>query len=207
MEEAWLRSQLESGRSIESIAREVGKAPSTVAYWAAKYGLASAHAAKHAPRGGIDRDTLRRTGRWRTLNPCAGRTPRSQSSDGAALAGTAWRPCSSTIATAARRTSTSRIAALRGRSRGRAQRPRSASCSAPTATPKSNRESLPSRLAPRPALWGSSVRGSSTGRCARLLIERLWVRVPPPELFEAALPPPPHPPRGVSGRLVSFLGW
>ena len=59
MEEAWLRSRLESGRSIESIAREVGKAPSTVAYWAAKYGLASAHAAKHAPRGGIDRDTLR----------------------------------------------------------------------------------------------------------------------------------------------------
>jgi len=31
MEEDWLRSRLESGRSIESIAREVRKHPSTVA--------------------------------------------------------------------------------------------------------------------------------------------------------------------------------
>ncbi len=59
MEEAWLRSQFESGRSVESIAREAGKPPSTVAYWVTMFGLTWAHAAKHAPRGGIDRDTLR----------------------------------------------------------------------------------------------------------------------------------------------------
>jgi SnoaL-like domain len=34
-------------------------------------------------------------------------------------------------------------------------------------------------------LRGSPIRGSSTGRCARLLTERLWVRVPPPELILA----------------------
>ena len=33
MDEAWLRSRIESGRSIESIAREAGKSASTVAYW------------------------------------------------------------------------------------------------------------------------------------------------------------------------------
>jgi transposase-like protein len=58
MEEAWLRSQLQSGRSIEAIAREVGRDPSTVAYWVNKYGLVSEHAGKHAARGGIPRETL-----------------------------------------------------------------------------------------------------------------------------------------------------
>lgn len=58
MEEEWLQERLEAGRSIESIARELGKHPSTVAYWVAKYRLGSAHAAKHAARGGIDREPL-----------------------------------------------------------------------------------------------------------------------------------------------------
>ena len=58
MEEAWLGSRLESGRSIESIAREAGKAPSTVGYWVNKHGLASTHASKHAARGPIERSTL-----------------------------------------------------------------------------------------------------------------------------------------------------
>jgi transposase len=58
MEEQWLASQLESGRSIESIAREVGHSPSTVAYWVNKHGLTSKHAPKHAARGGIDRAVL-----------------------------------------------------------------------------------------------------------------------------------------------------
>ena len=49
MEADWLRSRLESGRSIESIAREAGKAPSTVAYWVNKHGLMSHHAARHKP--------------------------------------------------------------------------------------------------------------------------------------------------------------
>jgi transposase-like protein len=58
MEEAWLRSQLESGRSIESIAREVGRDPSTVAYWVNKHGLVSQHAARHRSRGQLSRDAL-----------------------------------------------------------------------------------------------------------------------------------------------------
>lgn len=58
MERAWLERELASGRSIESIAREVGKNPSTVAYWVKKHGLHSAHAQRHAPRGGLDRDEL-----------------------------------------------------------------------------------------------------------------------------------------------------
>ena len=58
MDAGWLTEQLEAGRSIESIARETGRDPSTVAYWVNKYGLASEHAPKHAARGGIDRDAL-----------------------------------------------------------------------------------------------------------------------------------------------------
>ena len=38
MDAAWLAEQLEAGRSIESIARETGRDPSTVAYWVNKYG-------------------------------------------------------------------------------------------------------------------------------------------------------------------------
>jgi transposase len=58
MDRSWLHEQLADGRSIEAIAREVGRDPSTVAYWVAKYGLASTHAAKHAPRGGIAREQI-----------------------------------------------------------------------------------------------------------------------------------------------------
>jgi transposase len=54
----WLESRLAAGRSIESIARETGRDASTVAYWVNKYGLASQHAAKHAAKGEIPRDTL-----------------------------------------------------------------------------------------------------------------------------------------------------
>jgi transposase-like protein len=58
MDAEWLASQLSSGRSIEAIAREVGRSPSTVAYWVSKHGLTSAHAPRHAARGGIARETL-----------------------------------------------------------------------------------------------------------------------------------------------------
>jgi transposase len=58
MDPDWLRSQLTAGRSIESIAREVGRSPSTVAYWVNKHGLTSTHAPKHAPRGGLARSEL-----------------------------------------------------------------------------------------------------------------------------------------------------
>jgi transposase len=58
MEREALAAQLAQGRSIEAIARDCGRAASTVAYWVNKHGLTSAHAARHAPRGGIERERL-----------------------------------------------------------------------------------------------------------------------------------------------------
>ena len=58
MERAWLEARLAEGRSIEAIANEVGKHPSTVGYWVNKHGLRSPHAKRHAARGGLDRDSL-----------------------------------------------------------------------------------------------------------------------------------------------------
>lgn len=60
MDREWLIARLDRGDSIESIAREAEKNPSTVAYWVNKFGLASRHAAKHVAKGGVDRDTLAR---------------------------------------------------------------------------------------------------------------------------------------------------
>jgi transposase len=54
----WLATELDAGRSIESIAREAGRSASTVAYWVNKYGLRSQHAPKHASRGAPDRVLL-----------------------------------------------------------------------------------------------------------------------------------------------------
>jgi len=54
----WLAQRLETGASIEAIAREVDRDPSTVSYWARKHGLTSAHAERHAARGPIERELL-----------------------------------------------------------------------------------------------------------------------------------------------------
>jgi transposase-like protein len=54
----WLQAQLEQGRSVEAIARELGRDPSTISYWMRKHGLHSAHAERHAARGGLERDEL-----------------------------------------------------------------------------------------------------------------------------------------------------
>jgi transposase-like protein len=58
MEREWLEQRLGAGRSIESIAREAGRAPSTVAYWVNKHGLVSTHAVKHRAKGAVERDRL-----------------------------------------------------------------------------------------------------------------------------------------------------
>lgn len=60
MERDWLEAQVQAGRSIEDIAREVGRHPSTVAYWMNRFGLVSVHASRHRPRGGIPRAELER---------------------------------------------------------------------------------------------------------------------------------------------------
>jgi transposase-like protein len=58
VEREWLAERLASGTSIEAIAREVGRDPSTVSYWARKHGLTSSHAPGHAARGPIARELL-----------------------------------------------------------------------------------------------------------------------------------------------------
>jgi transposase len=58
VDKAWLAAQLEAGRSYESLVRELDRHASTVAYWARKHGLRSAHAPRHATRGAIDREVL-----------------------------------------------------------------------------------------------------------------------------------------------------
>jgi transposase-like protein len=58
MDAEWLATQLEAGRSIESIARELDRAPSTVAYWVNKHGLRSEHAVRHRAKGPISRERL-----------------------------------------------------------------------------------------------------------------------------------------------------
>lgn len=58
MDRDWLAARLQAGDSIEAIARDVRKHPSTVAYWVNKHGLVSVHAARHAARGGISREVL-----------------------------------------------------------------------------------------------------------------------------------------------------
>jgi transposase-like protein len=58
VDRGWLEEQLSAGRSIESIAREVDRHPSTVSYWIRKHGLQSSHAERHAARGGITRERL-----------------------------------------------------------------------------------------------------------------------------------------------------
>ncbi len=53
-----LEQWLEEGLSLEQIGQLVGRSPSTVSYWLARYGLRPAHGERHAPRGGISRDVL-----------------------------------------------------------------------------------------------------------------------------------------------------
>jgi transposase-like protein len=58
VEQEWLRAQLDAGKSLEQIGRELGRDGSTVAYWARKHGLRSAGADRFAARGAPDREQL-----------------------------------------------------------------------------------------------------------------------------------------------------
>lgn len=57
MDRGWLATKLAAGNSYESIACEVDRHPSTLSYWARRYGLCSVHAPQHAARG-LDRKVL-----------------------------------------------------------------------------------------------------------------------------------------------------
>lgn len=58
MEASILESYLRDGLSLEKIGELTGRHPSTVGYWVKRHGLAAVHRDRHAPRGGVDRDTL-----------------------------------------------------------------------------------------------------------------------------------------------------
>ena len=53
-----LERYLRRGLSLEKIGAITGRHPSTVGYWVKQHGLAAVHRDLHAPRGGIDRETL-----------------------------------------------------------------------------------------------------------------------------------------------------
>jgi transposase len=58
MEKDFLEAQLAEGRSLEYIAKSLGKHPSTVSYWMNRYGLVPNGRARHAPIGGVEREAL-----------------------------------------------------------------------------------------------------------------------------------------------------
>lgn len=60
MDRAGLERLLDEGLSLEEIGRRVGRNASTVGYWLKKYGLEAVHRERHAPKGGIPRETLER---------------------------------------------------------------------------------------------------------------------------------------------------
>ena len=55
---AILEAYLRRGLSLDAIGRLTGRDPSTVGYWVKRHGLAAVHRDRHAPKGGIDRETL-----------------------------------------------------------------------------------------------------------------------------------------------------
>jgi DNA-binding transcriptional ArsR family regulator len=53
-----LEAYLRQGLSLEAIGELIGRHPTTVGYWVKQHGLSAVHRDRHAPRGGIDRETL-----------------------------------------------------------------------------------------------------------------------------------------------------
>jgi hypothetical protein len=58
MERDRLADFLSRGLSLEQIGEQVGRHPSTVAYWLKRHGLEAVHRSRHLPRGSLDRDAL-----------------------------------------------------------------------------------------------------------------------------------------------------
>ena len=58
MEAELLEAYLRRGLSLEAIGELTGRHPTTVGYWVKQHGLSAVHRDRHAPRGGIDRETL-----------------------------------------------------------------------------------------------------------------------------------------------------
>ena len=58
MDRALLEEYLAEGLSLAEIGRLVGRHESSVSYWVEKHGLQAANRAKHAPKGGVEREKL-----------------------------------------------------------------------------------------------------------------------------------------------------
>jgi len=58
MDAGVLEKYLRDGLSLEKIGELSGRHPTTVGYWVKQPGLAAVHRDRHAPKGGIDKDTL-----------------------------------------------------------------------------------------------------------------------------------------------------
>src|SRR5688572_9294629 len=59
MDRESLARLLDMGLSLEQIGGRFGRDASTVGYWVRKHGLQAANAARHSPRGGIERGVLK----------------------------------------------------------------------------------------------------------------------------------------------------
>ena len=78
MDKDALQLLLAQGVSVEQIGRRFGRHPSTVAYWMRKHGLEAPNRAKHAGKGGLDRDELADlVARRLTIRQIAGELDRS----------------------------------------------------------------------------------------------------------------------------------
>ena len=60
MDAGILEEYLRDGLSLEKIGQLTGRHATTVGYWVKQHGLAAVHHDRHAPKGGIDSDTLER---------------------------------------------------------------------------------------------------------------------------------------------------
>lgn len=60
MDKGFLEDCLTKGMSLDSIGELQGKHPSTVSYWLKKHGLIAVGRERHAPKGSIDTDRLRK---------------------------------------------------------------------------------------------------------------------------------------------------
>jgi transposase len=58
MDAGILEKYLREGLSLEKIGELTGRHPSTVGYWVRQHGLAAVHRDRHAPKGGVDKQTL-----------------------------------------------------------------------------------------------------------------------------------------------------
>jgi len=58
MDKRFLEECLAKGMSLEAIGKLVGKHPSTVSYWLKKHGLDAHNAARHAPKGALEKEQL-----------------------------------------------------------------------------------------------------------------------------------------------------